>query len=157
MARVNAPTVRAATRADRPFIERLGKDTVMDSVPVFRMRNEPMTHAAFERLLGFVYEQQHVALVAEVDGQRAGFVLLMPNLPDEATLDPQAFMAYMAVSPEYRERGVGAALLEAAEAAARNHGAPYLALMVTEENSAARNLYEKSGYFTERRLLCKIL
>lgn len=154
---MSATAVRAATRADRVFIERLGKQTVMDSVPSFRLRNEPMTHAAFERLLRFVDEQRHVALVAEVGGARAGFVLLLPNLPDEATLDPQAFMAYMAVAPEYRSQGVGAALLEAAEAAARSHGAPYLALMVTEENAAARNLYERSGYFTERRLLCKIL
>lgn len=154
---MSAPVVRAAVGTDRPYIERLGKETVMDSVPSFRMRNEPMTHVAFERLVGFVYDQQHIALVAEVDGQRAGFVLLLPNMPDEATLDPQAFMAYMAVSTEYRGKGVGTALLEAAESAARNHGAPYLALMVTEENAAARNLYEKSGYFTERRLLCKIL
>lgn len=149
--------VRAATGGDRAFIERLGKESVGASVPAFRSSSDPMTEVAFERLLHFVYEQQHVALVAEHDGQRAGFVLLLPNLPDETTLDPQAFLAYMAVAPDARRKGVGAALLEAAEASARSHGMPYLALMVTEENAAARNLYERSGYFTERRLLCKIL
>ena len=32
-----------------------------------------------------------------------------------------------------------------------------MALMVTEENAAARALYERAGYRTERRLLCKTL
>jgi ribosomal protein S18 acetylase RimI-like enzyme len=32
-----------------------------------------------------------------------------------------------------------------------------MALMVTEENEAARRLYEHAGYRTERRLLCKPL
>jgi ribosomal protein S18 acetylase RimI-like enzyme len=32
-----------------------------------------------------------------------------------------------------------------------------MALMVSEENEAARRLYERDGYRTERRLLCKLL
>jgi ribosomal protein S18 acetylase RimI-like enzyme len=32
-----------------------------------------------------------------------------------------------------------------------------MALMVTEENEAARRLYKSRGYRTERRLLCKPL
>jgi len=34
---------------------------------------------------------------------------------------------------------------------------PYMSLMVTEENEAARALYERAGYVTERRLLSKPL
>jgi len=30
-------------------------------------------------------------------------------------------------------------------------------LMVTEDNAAARAVYERAGYLTERRLLCKPL
>ena len=56
-----------------------------------------------------------------------------------------------------RRGGVGSALLERAEDEARKRGAPYMALMVTEENAAARALYERAGYLTERRLLCKAL
>ncbi len=54
-------------------------------------------------------------------------------------------------------RGIGAALAAAAEDEARKRGLSYIALMVTEENRAARDLYERAGYVTERRLLCKIL
>jgi ribosomal protein S18 acetylase RimI-like enzyme len=32
-----------------------------------------------------------------------------------------------------------------------------MSLMVTDENAAARALYERAGYVTERRLLCKPL
>jgi ribosomal protein S18 acetylase RimI-like enzyme len=78
-------------------------------------------------------------------------------LPDEVTLEPQAFIAYMAVEPHARRQGVAAALLAGAEAAARERGRTHVALMVTEENDAARELYAQAGYFTERRLLCKIL
>ena len=82
---------------------------------------------------------------------------MLDDLPDEVTLLPQAFVAYMAVEPGVRRDGVGTALLAAAEDEARRRGLPYMALMVTEENAAARRLYERGGYRTERRLLCKPL
>jgi ribosomal protein S18 acetylase RimI-like enzyme len=53
--------------------------------------------------------------------------------------------------------GIAAHLLAAAEDEARVRGLEYLALMVTEENAAARELYAQAGYVTERRLLCKPL
>jgi ribosomal protein S18 acetylase RimI-like enzyme len=63
----------------------------------------------------------------------------------------------MAVEPALRGAGIGAALLMRAEHEARLRGAPYMALMVTEENAGARKLYERAGYVVERRLLCKTL
>jgi ribosomal protein S18 acetylase RimI-like enzyme len=98
-----------------------------------------------------------VTLVAERDGRPVGFLLLLDDLPDEVTSTPQAFIAYMAVERELRGRGIGKALLEAAESEAKRRGLPYISLMVTEENAAARQLYERGGYVTERRLLCKPL
>jgi len=70
---------------------------------------------------------------------------------------PQGFIAYMAVEPDARRLGIGVQLLEAAENAARVRGLPHMALMVTEDNDAARELYAQAGYVTERRLLCKPL
>ena len=82
---------------------------------------------------------------------------MLDSLPDEVTGGDQAFIAYMAVEREHRGGGVGAALLQEAEDEARAMGAPYISLMVTEENDPARALYERAGYLTERRLLCKML
>lgn len=150
--------IRPGARADRGFVEELGKHTLPDSVAAFRVATPaPMLDVAFERLLRFVYDQDHGFFIAEIEGRRAGFVLTIEAMPDEVTLIPQAFVAYMAVDPSFRRAGVAAALLAHAEEAARALGMPYMALMVTEENQAARRLYESAGYFTERRLLCKIL
>lgn len=149
--------VRAATKGDRPFIESLGKRTAMDSVSSLRRVDPVAVLENFERLLAIVEKREHLALIAELDDRPAGFMLTLDSLPDEVTGEDQSFIVYMAVEREARGTGVGSALLERAEQEARMRGAPYMALMVTEENAAARALYERAGYRTERRLLCKTL
>lgn len=130
---------------------------MVDSVASFRYAIPAMLDASYERLLEIVFSQSHVFLVAEHDGAPAGFILMLDSMPDEVTRMPQGFIAYMAVEPDARKRGVGGALLRAVEDEARRRGLPYIGLMVTEENGAARALYEHAGYVTERRLLCKTL
>ncbi len=152
-----AIVIRAGRADDRPFVEALGKATMGDSVAKFRYVNESMLEASYDGLLDFVFRQSHVLLVAERDGERAGFVLMLDTMPDEVTRMPQGFIAYMAVEPSHRGNGIGSRLLAAAEDEARRRGLPYMGLMVTEDNAAARALYERAGYLTERRLLCKPL
>lgn len=129
----------------------------MDSVSSLRGGDPAAVLRSYDRLLEIVREREHVALIAEADGERAGFVIALDSLPDEVTGEDQAFIVYMAVERELRGKGIGSALLERAEDEARKRGAPAMALMVTEENTAARALYERAGYTTERRLLCKML
>ncbi len=157
-----APRVTLAVRAaggadDAAFIKSLGRECAMSSVASFRPASESKVRTAFDRLYDIVDDQSHVKLIAQRDGERVGFLLMLDGLADEVTLEPQAFVAYMAVKPGARGEGVGAALLAAAEDEARRRLLPYMALMVTEENEAARRLYERAGYRTERRLLCKPL
>ncbi len=149
--------IRPARSGDRAFIESLGKRTAMDSVPRGRSPDTRVVLESYVRLLEIVYAQSHVALIAERDGVAVGFFLMIDEMPDEVTGDPQAFVAYMAVDPAHRAAGIGAALLERGEHEARERGLPYMALMVTEDNAAARALYERAGFRTERRLLCKML
>ncbi|HEY2554875.1 MAG TPA: GNAT family N-acetyltransferase [Candidatus Cybelea sp.] len=146
-----------AAAQDRNFIKALGRRSVMSSVGGLRPATESAAITAFERLVDLIDSQSHVALIAQDRERRVGFLLLLDRLPDEVTLLDQAFVAYMAVEPDVRRNGVGAALLAAAEGEARKRGLPHVALMVTEENEAARVLYERAGYRTERRLLCKPL
>ena len=149
--------IRAATVDDRAFVETLGKRTAMDSVSSLRRVEPAAVLSNFERLLAIVDRREHVALIAEVDGVRVGFMLALDSLPDEVTGDDQAFIVYMAVEPRSREAGIGSALLERAEDEARKRGAPYMALMVTEENAGARALYEGAAFVTERRMMTKPL
>ncbi|HEY6325961.1 MAG TPA: GNAT family N-acetyltransferase [Candidatus Cybelea sp.] len=146
-----------ARAADRAFVRELGRRCAMSSVGSVRRASESVVRGAFDRLCDIVFDQSHVTLIAQRSQRRIGFLLLLDELPDEVTALPQGFVAYMAVDPECRGSGVGAALLAAAEDEARRRGLPYMALMVTEDNAGARRLYERGGYRTERRQLCKPL
>lgn len=148
---------RAEGPADESFVRELGRASVMSSVGGMRQTTPALAVAAFDRLDEIVQAQSHVAFVAIEEGRRVGFVLLLDELPDEVTLTDQGFIAYMAVNPDRQGAGIGTALLAAAEDEARRRGLPYMALMVTEENAVARHIYERAGYRTERRLLCKAL
>lgn len=150
-------SIRPGRTEDRPFVEDLGKRTMGDSVAKFRYVNESMLEASYDGLLDFVFRQSHVLLIAEQNRTRAGFILMLDTMPDEVTRMPQGFVAYMAVEPSLRGNGIASRLLAAAEDEARRRGLPYMGLMVTEDNAAARALYERAGYLTERRLLCKPL
>jgi [ribosomal protein S18]-alanine N-acetyltransferase len=155
-ARVKA-SVRPGTPADRAYVTDLGRRTVIDSVAAFRPAPEKQVFHALDRLYETIAVQSHLTLIAEFDGARAGFALFLDELPDEVTALPQGFVAYMAVEPHLRQRGIGSLLLAAAEDEARQRGLPYMSLMVTEDNVAARALYERRGYLTERRLMSKAL
>ncbi len=122
-----------------------------------RIALEPLVEGAYERLVDYVFQRDHDVLVADLGGKPAGFALLIYDLPDEITLTEQTFIAYMAVEPTRQRAGVGRALLERVEDLARRRGIPYLSLMVTEENVAARELYAATGFVTERRMMTKSL
>ncbi|HUP92156.1 MAG TPA: GNAT family N-acetyltransferase [Solimonas sp.] len=58
----------------------------------------------------------------------------------------------LVVGPEGRGRGLGSALVERAERAARRLGCAALSLEVRADNAAARALYARRGYADERAL-----
>jgi ribosomal protein S18 acetylase RimI-like enzyme len=64
----------------------------------------------------------------------------------------RAVVYYLAVGPDHRRRGYGAAMMKAAEAWARARGAPKLNLVVRAENDQVRSFYEALGYAFEERL-----
>jgi ribosomal protein S18 acetylase RimI-like enzyme len=151
-------TMRQGSAADRAFVLDLGSRTSIDSVSSMRAASEALVRGSFEQLVAYAFARSYVLEIAEtaLDGP-VGFVLMLNDLPDEVTGMPQGFIAYMAVEPESRRHGVARQLLFVAEEQARARGLPVIALMVTEDNVAARELYAQAGYRTERRLLCKTL
>jgi len=149
--------IRRGTAADRAFVRDLGKRVADTSVSAVRPVPLVAVESAFDRLTQFVYGRSHELLVAHEGERRLGFLLLLLDLPDEVTNGEQAFVAYMAVEPAEQGRGIGAALVAGAEDLARALGLPYLSLMVTEDNAAARRLYARAGLVTERRMLTKPL
>jgi ribosomal protein S18 acetylase RimI-like enzyme len=152
-----ALAVRRGGRDDRDFVRDLGRRSAMTSVSDIRTARDDDVITAFERLLEFVWGREHEALIAEEKGERVGFLLLLYDVPDEVTLTDQGFIAYTAVEPDRRGRGIARAMLSAAEAYARAAGRRYVSLMVTEDNAPARAVYDGAGYRSERRMMTKAL
>lgn len=147
--------VRRGARADWEFMADLGSRVAATSR--VRGASEEALETGFRRLLDVVSSQSHLLFIAEDGDLPVGFLILLDALPDEVSLQEQGFIAYMGVEPAFEGRGAGSALLTAAEDEARRHRLPYISLMVTERNARAMRLYERAGYRTERRLLCKRL
>lgn len=148
-------SIRRGASRDWDFVRDLGSRTLASSR--VRGASDATLRAGYARLLDVIAPQRHELLIAVEAGREVGFLILLPDLPDEVSLQAQGFIAYMAVDPEYERHGVGSQLLAAAEDEARRQALPYISLMVTEGNEPAIHLYERAGYRTERRLLCKAL
>jgi ribosomal protein S18 acetylase RimI-like enzyme len=58
----------------------------------------------------------------------------------------------MAVSPEYREKGIGSRLLSHAEKILSNLGCLKINLQIMEDNSGVERFYASQGYSTENRI-----
>jgi ribosomal protein S18 acetylase RimI-like enzyme len=81
--------------------------------------------------------------IAEVDGEAAAF---------GALLDRGEHAAYFAsVDPRYGGRGISTTLLRRAEQRARELGSPKLTAGMFSENTAARRLLERLGFWEVRR------
>jgi ribosomal protein S18 acetylase RimI-like enzyme len=59
---------------------------------------------------------------------------------------PESYLAELYVAPASRGRGLGRALLEAAIEAARARGSDHMDLGTSEDDVAARSLYESLGF-----------
>src|SRR5262245_51542191 len=89
-------------------------------------------------------------------GRPVGFVSLRTDR-DYFTNVPFGHVVDLVVAPEGEGRGVGRALLSAAERWAEDLGYPWLTLHVFAGNDRARRVYEKRGYVVEwTRMLKRI-
>ncbi len=81
-------------------------------------------------------------LVAERLGEVLGYIGI------SCILD-EGYVTNIAVFPEWRRKGVGAALLKATFSLALENGLKFVSLEVRESNSSAISLYKKFGFKTE--------
>ncbi len=100
------------------------------------------------------------AFVAEADGRVIGMIELWLKRPRDLQ-SPRIGRVRVdlgiSVAPEWRSRGVGSALLQAAEDWASAHGAERMILDLSSQNEAARRLYERLGYRTDMIVMDKVL
>ena len=98
-----------------------------------------------ERLLASLASERSVQLLAVVEGEIVGHLGLEVAPYGVAQLG-------MYVAAEWRGRGVGSALVQAAVGTARLMGAHKVSLQVWPHNQAARRLYHRHGFAEEGRL-----
>lgn len=120
--------------------------------------------AAFARrylkhILSACREQSGELLVAEVEGMVAGFVCYwIEQIEDPiTTLTECAYVSDLAVRETYRRRGIGRALLRAAEERALRQDAATIRIGVLAANDPAHDLYTGAGYRPFELLLTKPL
>ena len=99
-----------------------------------------------ERLVeGLAAQPGAFSLIARVDGEPAGIANCFTGFSTFAAR-PLVNVHDLGVRSEYRGRGVGRALLAAAEAEARQRGACKVTLEVLSGNEAAKALYAAVGF-----------
>jgi ribosomal protein S18 acetylase RimI-like enzyme len=77
---------------------------------------------------------------------RAGWAATLLSYPRYVAHSSEAYVERLVVSREHRKQGMARALLDAAEALARESGKESVGLHVTGGNVAALKLYESYGY-----------
>ncbi len=121
--------VRAASISDVPALVALEQQS---------FETDRLTRRQFRYLLT---RGNSETLICERDGEVAGYVLVLFS---KATSTARLYS--IAVAAEHRGKGVGRALVGAAEAAAQSRDRAYLRLEVRRDNAASRGLFEALGY-----------
>lgn len=134
-------SVRHATPADAAAVARLLHDfnTEYDDVT-------PGVEVLTERI-GASLEAGDV--VAFVSGEGPDGFSIARYWPSLVTAGLEGYLAELYVVPSLRGQGIGRALLRAVIDDSRDRGATYLFLGTSEDDHAARGLYESEG-FTNR-------
>ena len=93
-----------------------------------------------------------VLFLAEEEGRVVGFAICEREVGASPTWEwPPDFLAIvdLIVLPEHRGKGIGDALIAAAEAEARKLGVAALDLTMAATNDSARRFYERHGFRTD--------
>ena len=79
-------------------------------------------------------------------GEAASAVVVLRYRPSLWSLADECYLAELYVVPERRGSGIGRRLLRAAVERARGRGCDFLDLSTSEDDVAARHLYEAEGF-----------
>jgi GNAT superfamily N-acetyltransferase len=142
--------IRPAVPDDRAFVVAAARRLASFGPPAWRTSEEIVSGEA--RVLAAFFETPPAGsalLIADSEhGRRLGFVYL-ERLQDYFTLVEHGHVGMLVVTEEAGGRGVGGALMRAADTWAREQGYRKLTLTVFEANHAARAIYEHLGYAAE--------
>jgi aminoglycoside 6'-N-acetyltransferase len=159
---IDEPTIRPAGDADEPAMIRLEHESAIHHAAVDprRWRVPTVDAVAESRRLRQARIPRTESLLAEVDGRVVGMIELWLQTPeDEGSARRPVTRADFGISvaPDWQDRGLGTALVRAAESWARERGATRMQLHVTAANTGAVRFYERLGYDLDSLLMDKPL
>jgi ribosomal protein S18 acetylase RimI-like enzyme len=141
--------IRAATLADLPAVLTLvprlaatGSPPGRDAQQIEASDTEAVTRALRQPA------SDEVLLVAEDGGQLLGLIHVK-TVVDYFSQQPIAHVSDVVVAASAEGRGMGKALMHAAEDWARGRGYAMVQLHVLVDNARARSMYERLGYSAE--------
>jgi GNAT superfamily N-acetyltransferase len=141
--------VRLGTASDRDFVVDTARRFAAFGPPPWRSAAEVV--AGEVRCLDAFFDggmEGPSLLVAQESGRPVGFAFL-EHATDYFTGERHGHLGMIAVTDAVEGRGIGAALLHAAESWARDEGYARLTLNVFDGNARARRAYERAGFQVE--------
>jgi len=141
MGEVAQGAIRLANAVDAPEVARLLHDFNTEFGDF-----TPGVAALTETVHRLIAEDEITVLLAGEGPDGLAELRFRPSVFAGST---EAYLEELYVVPDLRGRGIGRALLDAAIAAARERGATHIDLTTSEDDTAARGLYESAG-FTNR-------
>ena len=141
--------LRAARPEDELTLLELTRRLALFQPPAWRTREEIIL-ADHPILVGALRHpaDENSIIVAEFGGSIAGFVFSTTK-QDYFTGRDHAHVEVLTVAESAEGKGVGRALLQAAETWATQRGYPHITLNVFAVNERARAVYERNGYGQE--------
>jgi GNAT superfamily N-acetyltransferase len=135
-----ATTIRSATRADVPLILKF-----IRALATYEREPDAVTATEADLLRdGFGPNPFYFCLIAEHDGQAAGFALYFFNYSTWVGR-PGLYLEDLFVPPEFRGLGIGKALLKKVAAIAIEKNCPRLQWEVLDWNTPAIDFYRAMG------------
>lgn len=142
--------IRPAAPSDEGFILRLTEQLGAFPVPPWRTPAEiaAADHAILLTALHQPAPDTSLLVAEDPPGESVGYVFSSTR-EDYFTHEPHAHVEVLAVETATRRRGVGQALMAAAEEWARGRGYRRITLNVFARNDRARAFYDRLGYEPE--------
>jgi len=134
-------------------VDRFNRNSIVNSKLVLHLEDGKLTYSIvpvepYEKTLSiepedyttFIDNPQKVIFFADVDGQPAGQIKLIP------WWNKFAYVEELVVDTEFRGKGVGHGLMTLAIEWAKHHNFPGLTLETQDNNVPACKFYEKCGF-----------
>lgn len=119
-----------------------------DLDPLFRMRRGPVAEGELRELLRALQRDPDVEiLVCDVDGLPAGLCIVrIDRAPPILEETERAEITDLGVRPEWRRRGMGRRLVEAAQAWVRDRGVARIEIQVASGNREGQAFWRAMGF-----------